>query len=106
MNTELKNLINSLLDVSKLVALIVEKKGLDASEIAVLEGLMLEVGPAISGLSAALAQLKAIDAAGEADLAASIVAKLALADPKAANILVKALQAGIADFELVKAIKG
>lgn len=105
MNTELKALVGALLDLTKLIGVIVEKKGLDPSELALLESLALEIQPALSGVAAALKEAKALDAAGEADLAAFVVGKLSLADPKAANILTKAMQAAIADFELVKAIK-
>lgn len=105
MNQELKNLVGSILDLGKILGLIVEKKGIDASELAPLEQLVLEIQPALSSSAAALAQLKALDSAGEADLVSYIVSKLALSDAKAGNVLLKALQAVIAAYELEKAIK-
>lgn len=106
MNQELKNLLSLLIDSGKLVALIVQNKGIAESELAPLETLVLEAQPAISGSSAAVAQVKALTPEGEADLAAWLTTKLALANPKDAGILSAALQAAIANYALVKAIKG
>lgn len=105
MNAELKALVGALIDTGKFVQLVIEKKGIDASEIVPAEGLAMELPGALGGLSAAKAQLAAIDKAGEEDLAAFIMTKLALADAKQAAIVAKSFTLLIDGYELAQAIK-
>lgn len=79
---------------------------IDASDLGLLMAVFPLAGPAFDKIGEVPAEFKDLSVAEAEELAAMVIAKLPNVGPKAGDIVNAALAAAVANYKLVKAIKG
>jgi hypothetical protein len=102
---ETKEVIDLGLTIAEIVHEAKKDGKIDLSDAALLMKLVPVAGPGIQGIGQVPAELADLSAEEAAELSAHVMAKLALDDPKARDIVEKALKAAAANWALVQAIQ-
>lgn len=104
MNTELKAFISMIFDLGSLTQMLIKDKGLSLEEEGPAMKIIMEAPSAFSGLNAAIAELKALTPAGEADLVAFLGTELGIVNPKTSKIILQTVSFILAGYNLEQAI--
>ena len=100
--TEVVDLVLSAVDVGKLA--LADGK-VDFNDLALLVALIPSVGPALDGLSNIPGELRDLTEQEGLDLAAHVMGRLSVEDPKARRIVEASLKAAVSAYGVVKALQ-
>jgi len=102
---ETKEVLKFAIELGEALESALEDKKFDIAELSLLIGPLMQVGPAFEGIDKVGEEIKAVDAAGLADLVAYAKDELDLKADETEAVIEKALDLGVQIYSFVKMFK-